>query len=135
MPKLVEITEFSPLLHDANCVYCHVDLELGDQAVVCNLCASPHHADCWEANRKECATFGCEGCGRAMPSDSVIDMAGADDELVAVGITLDANPSDSNQSEASSDGFVVGIIMLLALLAVAALMFSDLIVFNIVFNK
>lgn len=59
MPKLIQVTETSPLLHNTNCIYCHVDLELGDSAVVCDTCGSPHHADCWLANGDGCATFGC----------------------------------------------------------------------------
>lgn len=59
MSQSIQITEDSPLLHDANCVYCHADLELGDQVVVCDSCRSPHHADCWGANHSQCAMFGC----------------------------------------------------------------------------
>jgi len=59
MPQSIQITETSPLLHDANCVYCHVDLDLGDHAVVCDSCHSPHHTECWQANYNSCSTFGC----------------------------------------------------------------------------
>lgn len=63
MPHSIQITKDSPLLHDANCVYCHVDLELGDQVLACDSCQSPHHVDCWQANNFRCATFGCSGSG------------------------------------------------------------------------
>jgi len=63
MPQSVEITETSLLLRDANCVYCHVDLELNDQVAVCDECSSPHHHECWLTNSNQCATFGCSGVG------------------------------------------------------------------------
>lgn len=66
MPHSIQITETSPLLHDANCIYCHVDLELGDHAVVCESCRSPHHADCWQANGSRCSMFGCQDSGAAI---------------------------------------------------------------------
>lgn len=60
MPHSIQITETSPLLHDANCVYCHVDLDLGDLVTVCDSCQSPHHTDCWDTNGNRCSTFGCQ---------------------------------------------------------------------------
>jgi len=60
MPQSIQITETSPLLHDTNCVYCHVNLHLGDQVVVCDSCRSPHQ----QSNYGRCATFGCEGFGK-----------------------------------------------------------------------
>lgn len=69
MPQIYQITETSALLHDANCIYCHADLELGDQVVVCNKCDSPHHSDCWRTNQNHCATFGCVGRGRVSLSE------------------------------------------------------------------
>jgi uncharacterized CHY-type Zn-finger protein len=45
----------------ANCPYCG-DLIKGDQIrkiKVCPSCESPHHEECWEAN-KGCTTYGCE---------------------------------------------------------------------------
>lgn len=65
MPQIYQITDTSPLLHDVNCVYCHVDLELGEQVAVCDECSAPHHSDCWQANQNYCATFGCNGNGWA----------------------------------------------------------------------
>lgn len=78
MPQIYKITETSPLLHDANCVYCHVDLALNDLVVVCDECRSPHHQECWRGNGGHCATFGCTGSGVEDPlSNSVI----ADDSV------------------------------------------------------
>ena len=64
------LAETSLLLHDANCVYCHVTLQLGDQVVVCDECSAPHHQECWQSHKNECATFGCDG-GGAVRSNSV----------------------------------------------------------------
>lgn len=63
MPQSHQITEDSPLLHDANCIYCHVDLKLGEHVTVCDDCHSPHHVDCWHENINHCAAFGCNGYG------------------------------------------------------------------------
>ena len=71
MPQIHRITETSPLLHDANCVYCHVDLELNEQVVLCDVCNSPHHVDCWLSNVNQCAIFGCNGSSHAGATSGV----------------------------------------------------------------
>jgi len=101
MPQTYQIIKTSPFLHDANCVYCHVDLELGDQIVVCDECHSPHHSDCWQTNQSYCAVFGCAGHG-TVGSSTWIQEENA----------LQPKPVDSRMSvasiDATSNAYVVG---------------------------
>ena len=61
----------------------------------------------------------------ALSAGTRIDADVLNDALAAV-----SGSEESSEPEGSWDGFVVGIIMLLALLAVAALMFPSIFVYN-----
>lgn len=72
MPRSYLLTETSPLRHNANCVYCHVDLGLHDHVTECEQCAGPHHVDCWQSNANRCAVFGCTGFGYIGTPDRLV---------------------------------------------------------------
>lgn len=61
MPIPVNVTSQSPLLQqNAACIYCHADIAVHDQVMLCDVCHSPHHVECWKSNGNRCATFGCD---------------------------------------------------------------------------
>lgn len=72
MPTPVNVTPQSPLLQQsAACIYCHADIAVNDQVMLCDTCQSPHHADCWQANNRRCATYGCVGAKSAVAREVV----------------------------------------------------------------
>jgi len=42
------------------CPYCMVDIQDGEDVVLCSNCEMPHHRECWIENGG-CTTFGCQG--------------------------------------------------------------------------
>ena len=42
------------------CPFCENEIEEGDFVVFCSRCKTPHHFDCWKAN-KGCTTYACDG--------------------------------------------------------------------------
>jgi TM2 domain-containing membrane protein YozV len=42
----------------AACPYCRAPIEADDESIVCEACATPHHADCYAENGG-CTVFGC----------------------------------------------------------------------------
>lgn len=48
----------------ALCPYCGLALSKGILVVICPADGTVHHADCWEANNRSCARYGCTGAGQ-----------------------------------------------------------------------
>jgi hypothetical protein len=44
----------------ARCIYCHGDIQDGDEVVQCERCATPHHDECYEVHGG-CAVHACGG--------------------------------------------------------------------------
>jgi hypothetical protein len=60
------------------CPYCRTKIGAGDQAMMCEGCGTPHHADCYAENGG-CTIFGCSKAAGDEPKISV-----STPELVAV---------------------------------------------------
>ena len=45
---------------ERNCPYCLTALQAQDRTVICSLCETPHHEECWRDNGG-CTVFGCGG--------------------------------------------------------------------------
>lgn len=54
----------------AACPYCRAPIEAEDESVVCEACATPHHADCYAENGG-CTVFGCSKAPVDEPKISV----------------------------------------------------------------
>lgn len=37
----------------------------GDQVVICEVCNTAHHTQCWQKNGNRCSTLGCTGAGES----------------------------------------------------------------------
>jgi TM2 domain-containing membrane protein YozV len=54
----------------AACPYCRAPIEAEDESVVCEACATPHHADCYAENGG-CTVFGCSKAPLDEPKISI----------------------------------------------------------------
>ena len=44
------------------CPYCQTKIKSKDEAIICPVCHTPHHKECWKENGG-CTTYGCKGKG------------------------------------------------------------------------
>lgn len=45
------------------CPYCASPISANESFVVCRVCSTPHHTECWRANGNRCTTLRCTGAG------------------------------------------------------------------------
>lgn len=62
MIRPIVIDKQSPFLGD-ECALCKQPLAPGDEAVICPVDGSRHHALCWRSNDNKCTAYGCRGQG------------------------------------------------------------------------
>ena len=75
-PGTQAFSSYIPYAYDSfigkNCPYCQSPIKPGASIIICEICAMPHHIDCWRENG-HCTTFGCNGNDRSSQADDSHD--------------------------------------------------------------
>ena len=51
------------------CPYCQYPIKQDSNIILCAVCKTPHHQECWNENGG-CTTFGCNGISKNAPDSS-----------------------------------------------------------------
>lgn len=94
------------------CPQCKFGIEEGQTIVLCPVCKSPHHEDCWY-NAGGCGKLGCRGVASSRPSDVQSTLAASARQRGARG---SGSGAGETQHKRSIGGTIVTIVAIAAIL-------------------